>query len=483
MLFVLIYYLACSLLLTIYPIYIYPFGTSTNLFSAIPILKIIGISFPFRIFFLLRTKQKIIDSIKAKPITKMNLAIYNIVDFFIWTLIGISIHFMLENEFNEFLRYKLLLGCFSFGIFGSILTYLINQKSVINSMIESNVTALSINVNKGSFHFRILRLQLITTLTVSCVIVMMILFNIMQAAQMNIPITTEMHLNFLKEISFGIFALVFMAIVTAKLFADNTRLILNKKLSVMDEIVQGRLDKLLPVLSDDELGIMAMRINEMIKGLREKDLCRMRFGMYMTPEISELILKDGINPEGELVEATILFCDLRGYSGFAEKKSPHEVVKFLNNYFTKMEEAVKGNGGIILQFIGDEIEAVFGVPKGLKEHPEKAVRCALEMRRRLSELNKTREEQGEDLVYHGIGIHTGKVLAGNIGSPTRKSYVMVGDTVNLAARLQELNKEYGSDIIISEDCKNRLKDTYQFRDLGEVKVKGRESPVKIYAIL
>ncbi|MFN3534571.1 MAG: hypothetical protein ACK4WB_04190, partial [Desulfatiglandales bacterium] len=104
--------------MTVYPVYIYPFGTSANLFSAIPILKIIGIFFPFRIFLFLRTKQKIINSITDKSITKMNLAIYNIVDFFIWTLIGISIYFMLENEFNEFLRYKLLLGCFSFGIFG-----------------------------------------------------------------------------------------------------------------------------------------------------------------------------------------------------------------------------------------------------------------------------------------------------------------------------------------------------------------------------
>lgn len=421
--------------------------------------------------------------LEAKNLEGISLVRSNVADFFIWLVIGAAIFKILESYIISYVRYKLVLGCFCFGVFGSILSYLLAERQKIKVMIENSYSLKVFGDSEVVFPFRVLRLQLISILTFTIVILGMLALNVSQVLKMGHTVTPDIMLSFLREISFGLLVLVFIVAIITKLFAENTRLILNEQLETMNEIVAGRLDRLLPVLSKDEFGIMAIRVNEMIKGLREKDICQRRFGIYMTPEVSELILRSGAHLEGELVEASILFCDLRGYSSFAEKREPHEVVRFLNKYFTSMEEAIKENGGIVLQFIGDEIEAVFGAPKYLENHAECAVRCALEMRRRLKDLNRERDTKAEEPISHGIGIHTGKVLAGNIGSPTRKSYVMVGDAVNLAARLQELNKEYRSDIIISEDCKKMLKGKYNFKDLGEVNVKGRVTPVRIYQVL
>lgn len=484
MLFVICYYLVCASFLILYITYICPLMKCYDFSVSAKIFTVIAFFIPLRIVSLHKIRSKVITHIINKiPMTKNAIYLFNSVDVLIWLTAGITIYKLLKTDLDHYVRYKLFLGCFSFGIFGSIISYLLIERFKIRIMIENDYSISQVFKPKPAFPFRILKFQLINIFTVSVVVLTMLILNVLQSTKMENVLTVEMHISFLKETSYGLIVLILMAAVITKLFADNTRLILNKELSVMDEIVSGRLDRFLPILSQDEFGIMAERINQMIKGLREKDVCQRRFGIYMTPEISELILKSGANLEGELVEATILFCDLRGYSSFAEKKSPHEVVQFLNMYFTSMEEAIKAHGGIVLQYIGDEIEAVFGAPKRLEEHPEDAVRCALEMRKRLSELNQKREAYGEGPVSHGIGIHTGEVLAGAIGSPTRKSYVMVGDAVNLAARLQELNKEYSSDIIISEDCKTRLKGQYQFRDLGEVKVKGRNKPVRIYQVL
>ncbi len=136
------------------------------------------------------------------------------------------------------------------------------------------------------------------------------------------------------------------------------------------------------------------------------------------------------------------------------------MVQTINSYFKEMEEAIRAHSGLVVQYIGDEIEAVFGAPLFREDHPELAVQAALEMSRRLHAVNRTLEERGQPPLSHGIGIHTGKVLAASIGSPNRLSYALVGDTVNTASRLQNLNKEFGTEIIISEATRKVLKGKY-----------------------
>ncbi|MBA7679812.1 Adenylate cyclase 1 [subsurface metagenome] len=148
-----------------------------------------------------------------------------------------------------------------------------------------------------------------------------------------------------------------------------------------------------------------------------------------------------------------------------------------------MTEAIKENRGLVLQYVGDEIEAVFGAPVSYDDHTDMAVEAALGMRRRLILLNQNLEKQGFSPFQHGIGIHTGAVLAGNIGSKDRISYALVGDTVNLASRIGGLTKEFSCDIILSQTTYNLLTGDFSTEQLSAVKVKGKKEGVMIYKLL
>jgi class 3 adenylate cyclase len=252
--------------------------------------------------------------------------------------------------------------------------------------------------------------------------------------------------------------------------------------SAMGEVERGHLEVQCPVVSNDELGAVAEGFNRMVEGLRERDLIRATFGKYVTQEIRDEILSDRAGLEGQAREVTILFADLRDFTPWVESHDPREVVRDLNEYFTLMEGAIRAHEGLVLQYIGDEIEAVFGAPLPNARHPELALRAAREMRRRLATWNAERGRAGRPLLHHGIGIHTGRVLAGSIGSPDRLSWALVGDPVNVAARLQALNKDFGSDILVTATTAGRLEDREGLEPLPAVMVKGRAAAVELYRV-
>ena len=196
----------------------------------------------------------------------------------------------------------------------------------------------------------------------------------------------------------------------------------------------------------------------MIAGLKERDFIKETFGKYVSEEIRDEVLSGRIALDGDKKEVTILFADLRDFTPMTESHEPKFVIKIMNSYFKEMAEAIQGQDGLVLQFIGDEIYAVFGAPISRPDHPERAFRAGLEMGRRLVKLNRDFEQKDWPGLRHGIGIHTGEVIAANIGSPDRLSYLLVGDTVNLASRLQSSTKELDTEMIISEatGCKSRL---------------------------
>ncbi len=294
----------------------------------------------------------------------------------------------------------------------------------------------------------------------------------------------DIYMGVFKEILFAFGVLLLLSLVILGRYSQNLRSLIARQLDVMSDISQGNYNTQVPVVSNDEFGLIAAKTNEMIRGLKERDFCQMSFGRYVTPEVSELILRGEVVLEGEQRNVTILFCDLRGYTPFVEEREPKEVVNFLNAYFSEMEEAIKGHKGIVLQYIGDEIEAVFGAPLDLPDHPDMAVLAALEMRQRLKALNEKRKAMGESSIEHGIGIHTGDVLAGSVGSPDRLIYAMVGDTVNIASRIQTMNKQFGTDILISGKTREVLKSkTLKLSSLGELTLKGKKEEVEIYKLL
>ena len=215
----------------------------------------------------------------------------------------------------------------------------------------------------------------------------------------------------------------------------------------------------------------------------EEMAVRKLFGKYITPEIRDEIMSGRVPLDGELKQVTVMFADLRNFTPMVESTPPKEVVKMLNGYFTEMAKAIRLHKGVVLQYLGDEIEAVFGAPVPTADHPLLAVRAALDMRRRLGEYNQTLLKQGRPSLEHGIGIHTGRVVAANIGSPDRLSYALVGDTVNLASRIQGLNKQFGTDILLSATTQASLAGQIALQKLPKVTVKGKAKPVQVYSVI
>jgi adenylate cyclase len=236
------------------------------------------------------------------------------------------------------------------------------------------------------------------------------------------------------------------------------------------------------VVANDEIGAVADGFNRMVHGLRERDRIKETFGKYVTPEIRDEILGGRVALEGQALEVTILFADLRDFTPWVEATDPRQVLRDLNAYFTEMEGAITAHGGVVLQYIGDEIEAVFGAPVPARDHAARAVRAAADMRARLAAWNAARARDGKPPLRHGIGIHTGTVLAGNVGSHERLSYALVGDAVNLASRIQDLTKDAGTDVLVSGTTRAGLDGAPALEPLPARHVKGRAAEVEVYRL-
>ncbi len=250
----------------------------------------------------------------------------------------------------------------------------------------------------------------------------------------------------------------------------------------MAQVQRGGLDARCAVVSNDEIGAVAEGFNRMVHGLREREAIRETFGKYVSPEVRDEILAGRVSGAGVQREVTILFADLRDFTPWVEASPPADVVADLNAYFTEMDLAIRSHGGLVLQFIGDEIEAVFGAPIADAHHADAAVAAAREMGSRLDAWNTTRRPAGKAELRHGIGIHTGTVIAGNIGSSERMSYALVGDAVNLASRIQALNKDFGTQVLVSGATHARLSSPVGLESLPAVRVKGRSAEVTVFAL-
>lgn len=205
---------------------------------------------------------------------------------------------------------------------------------------------------------------------------------------------------------------------------------------------------------------------------------------YMSKEVAEKMLEEGEDKlGGQTQEVSILFSDIRNFTTIAEKLGAHETVSMLNEYFSLMDDCVSRYGGILNKYMGDAILVVFGAPFSSGEDADRAVKAAVDMMRSLQPFNARRLQNGQDPVNIGIGISTDEVLSGNIGSMKRMDYTVIGDGVNLAARLESANKYYKTNILISEFTFNELKGTYPFREIDLIQVQGKSKPVGVYEIL
>jgi adenylate cyclase len=238
-----------------------------------------------------------------------------------------------------------------------------------------------------------------------------------------------------------------------------------------------------PVLkTNDELELLASGFNHMAEGLRERDKLRTTFGKYMTESVLEHLMTGKIALGGETLRVTILFSDIRSFTTISETMEAHALVALLNEYFTEMVSIVMKNNGAVDKYIGDAIMAVFGAPVPHERDAENAVRAAVEMRASLARLNERLVARGAQPLRTGIGIHTGDVVAGNIGSEQRMEYTVIGDPVNLASRLESNTKDLKVDVLISEATYSLVKDIIDARPVKEITVKGRAEPVMTYEV-
>lgn len=226
-------------------------------------------------------------------------------------------------------------------------------------------------------------------------------------------------------------------------------------------------------------------VHQTLTEQRERIRIKKSWQQYMSKDVIDAMLNAGDLPTfgGERREVTVLFSDIRGFTSFSEKHTSAEVVQRLNEYLTEMVDVIFAHSGTLDKFVGDEIMAVYGAPHYFKDHAERACITAVEMVNRLNALKRQWAARKQDHFDIGIGINSGKVILGNLGSSQLFDYTVIGDDVNLGARLEGANKQYGTTIIISEMTYRMVRHTAAARELDLVRVKGKKKPVKIFELL
>jgi adenylate cyclase len=242
----------------------------------------------------------------------------------------------------------------------------------------------------------------------------------------------------------------------------------------------------LPLMTEPEGDKAAKKLGSllMIEDVSSEKRMKSTMSRYMDPGIAEKLMQGGEDVlGGKSVVATVLFSDIRGFTPITEHLGAHGTVSLLNEYFTIMVDCIQKQGGMLDKFIGDAIMAVFGLPLPHDDDEDRAVRASIAMIQELRRWNVERVDAGKRPVDIGVGLNTDSIVSGNIGSPKRMDYTVIGDGVNLASRLESACKEYGARILISENTFGKLRGTYRLREVDRVIVKGKTEPASIYEVL
>jgi len=253
--------------------------------------------------------------------------------------------------------------------------------------------------------------------------------------------------------------------------------------SAMTAVRRGDLDTQVPVVSNDEIGHMAEGFNRMVRDLKEVETIKDTFGRYLSREIVDEILKSpgGVELKGELRDISILVADLRDFTRMTEALGPRQVLEIVNRYLEIMTDIIVGHRGTIDEFTGDGILVFFGAPQALPDHCKRAVRCALDMQQAMAGLNIQLSERFLPELRMGIGINSGRLIVGNIGSEKRKKYGALGSPINLAFRVEA--QTTGGEVLVSPEVHSHLNGQLLVDQARESQLKGLDDPVTLYRVV
>lgn len=252
------------------------------------------------------------------------------------------------------------------------------------------------------------------------------------------------------------------------------------------EVAAGNLEVQLAPPAPDEIGQLTRSFNNMVAQLRQQRYLEDLFGRYVGDNIAQRILNGEAESGGQRVWATALFADIRDFSAFTQKVDLNALLDELNEYYTTMQRVIDAHGGVVNKFGGDSMLALFGVPIPSQNHAQQAVNATMAMMEELSELNNQRLARGVAPIRIGIGVNTGEMIVGNLGSEKRREYTALGDSVNLAKRFSDLNKETPFEtVFMGEATLSQLESVAALHidDLGLVRVKGKVEPVRVYSVM
>lgn len=285
------------------------------------------------------------------------------------------------------------------------------------------------------------------------------------------------------EYAGGFIAIVVACVLLSRQLAVSIRRPVQELVEFAHQVEKGDLRQRVRIEGRDEMGQLAGALNEMVVGLEDRDRVKEIFGRYVTTRVSEEILRLNLKLGGERRNLTILISDVRNFTTMSESLPPEEVVGFLNDYFSEMVDAVFEQGGILDKFLGDGLLAVFGALEESTDHPRRAVLAALRMQELVQKINQKRAMVHKPSVAIGIGINTDDVVVGNIGSRQRLEYTVIGDGVNTCSRIESLNKEFGTTILITESTYAALGDEFVCRPMPEAHLKGKARAPRVFEVV
>ena len=286
--------------------------------------------------------------------------------------------------------------------------------------------------------------------------------------------------------SFGVFVAVIgvaFALFSALLIGRSVAKPVDELRAAAQAVTQGKLDVHVPLQRADEFGALIGEFNHMVTELREKERLRQTFGAHVGRRAAEEILTRDPGLGGTEQEITVMFVDIRSFTARSAHLSPTKAVGLLNEFLRVMVDAVEGeHGGMINKFLGDGFMALFGIGGSNRNHADEALAAACSIQRTLQQLNATRTACGEDQIQIGIGINTGPAIVGSIGSPERMEFTVIGNTVNVASRIEALNKTLGTNLLISKATRDGLQKAPSLRALPPQPVKGVDELVEVFTI-